>query len=375
MIVGFKHTRISVLILQPKKIVVLIAGLLLLAAGLAMYYINLNSIASINSIASYTTIGAGGSLILGAAIWSVANWIQGKSVGHLEQVEDSTENNLNIPVSIQNNPRVWKQNFKRSVLEGHKSLLEEIPSADLTLTPEEETRLKTVIQELNTRYKTDKATVHGRNGVWVFSIKKIPGHIFKVKQSVRDCGADFHKRVAASQKAQQVIEEEKLHLLHVPKQTIIQLEIDNTPTEVLIEEQFDILHGTALQESLFQHCMADPELKPFVQECARQLVTLILKMGYSDVRYDNNPLLTNGKGIALIDLDADGSIITGLVTGRTHRGTDGILCCLSAELLESLEPLLRANLSEEDFNKLKFEQINGHLAEDAERNQRFNGYL
>jgi|GEM_PF-6695691 len=354
------------------KIVIFVTGLLALGAGLAMYYLNINSIASIDQIASYTSMGGGGFFILTSAIWCIVERITTQTVENLEQTEEVSKKN----VSKKDKSRSWQETFKSQVLANSARSLERVPAHDLTLTREEEACLQSVIHSLyHPPWKTEKATIHSSNGVLVFSINELPGRIFKVKQPGADGAADNNSRVAASLEAQKVIEEEKLHLLHVPKQKVIQLKIGDEFVDVLIEQKFDILHGITAQESLFQYCMTDPELIPFIQECSRQLITLILKIGYADVRYDNNPLLSNGMGMGLIDLDAGGSIVTGLVTGRTATYTEGILYCLSPEMLDTLEPFLRENLNETDFNSLKLDQIKNHLIEDAKRNQEFKVYL
>lgn len=291
------------------------------------------------------------------------------------------------------NPQSWKKEFKTNALEhfGKVQRGEVItaPAIDLSLTHEQKALLKAVIEEELFTYnyhhnKTDRVQVHGNNGVFVFSVPELPGRIFKIKTTC-DIGADFHKRVGDTIKAREFIASEGLNLLHVPAQEIItlsnvNLKFETKDIEVLIEQKFDILQGFSPQRSLFQSCISDAELKDFIQECTRQLVVLILKIGYTDVRYDNNPMLTNGQGLALIDLDTkkQGSSdvnYSGLISGQDGSGNSGILSCLTPEMLKSLKPLLHSELTDTQLQRLKLKTLKTRLKTESVRNQNFAKYL
>lgn len=345
-----------------QKIIVLIAGLMVLAAGLALYYINLNSISSINPIASYATLGLGSSFILGAVIWGVIDCIRGKTVSNLA----NTESELRTAAD-------YKESFKLGALAAHHDQAERI-AVDLTLTEKENIYLKEIIHDLDSQWKTDKAVIHGSDGIWVFSTSEIPGRIFKVRQRGTCCSkADFHKRVEDSKKAQQVIREKNLYLLHLPEQEIVLFDLEDSQVEILIEEQFDILHGPRRQGSLFQYCIADPDLVPFITEALQQLTILTLETGYQDLRPENNSLLSNGHGIGLVDFDTSDSKTGGLVTYHEETGIWGV--CLSVGLVDSLCPILEKKLKPDSIRKLNLDTIKGHLTEDAKRDQEFSRYL
>lgn len=283
-----------------------------------------------------------------------------------------------IPLPAPSNPmQKWQADFKRNALNFFKA---SPPSAlgiriPLALTPQEERVLIDVVKQMN-QYNTEAVTLYTRNGLWVFAVKEIPGRIFKLKQSRCNDTAHFDKRFDVTNKAREIIVSENLFLLQIPEQKIIQLELGNhEKAEVFMEEEFDILHGSNKQDALFQSCISDPELKPFIQECVRQLVIFIIKTGYSDVRTDNNPLLTNGHGMALIDLDAGGSLYSGLITGRAPGGQLGILSILSREMLDDLDPLLKTHLSEEVYKDLNLDELKASASKKNEQSNSFSAYL
>lgn len=254
------------------------------------------------------------------------------------------------------------------------STIEQPALVGLTLSAKQEETLTKAVVEIQKNRKPENVTIFGNNGVWVFTIDEIPGMIFKTEKLNVDIGNDFSKRISATEQAKSVIDSEDLHLLHVPKQELLQIKVDGIPSDVLMEQQFDIDHGCRIQEIRFNNCINNEHLQPFIQECTRQLVILIAKTGYKDVRYDNNPILNNGKGLALIDLDTSPSPVTGLLDGCAG-GRDGILRCFTSKMLDDIEPLLSELLSKEQFEQLGFSKIKEESLENAQSNTLFVEYL
>jgi hypothetical protein len=274
-------------------------------------------------------------------------------------------------------PLVWIREFKsratRFALE--KNIVPR-PVCEISLTPENEMLVKTVINGLNQTGRAPNVTIHSQSGVWVFSIKEIPDLIFKcAKEGVDLNENELLNRIHNTDQAKQIIDNDKLYLLCTPQQKIFEFDLENGKQEVLIEQKFDILQDFDAQRNLFQFCVEDPDLNPFIQECARQLIVLIVKTGYSDVRYDNNPILSNGEGLCLIDMDTSPSPITGLSTGKARQRNDGILRYLSFDILKALEPDLKQLLTEAQFEELNFSQILIEKKNAIERNQKFAEYL
>lgn len=265
----------------------------------------------------------------------------------------------------------WKKEFKANVL--NKPAL---PPADLSLTEEQMQLIGEVIEDLENSRSTKKAKLYAANLDWVFAIENIPGKIFKVPMNRHsaDYARTIEKRVKDTLIAKNVIRQEGLDQLHVPEQKIIKVKVKEENVSVLIEESMDILHGTLHQQGLFQYCYSDPELKPFIRECTRQLILFIIKTGFADVRYDNNPLLTNGRGIGLIDLDTTQSPICGLRHGCSS-GQDGILQYLSSDEIEYFEPLLKKELTDEQFNALKLDPLKERLRKIEKEKANFEAYL
>lgn len=274
----------------------------------------------------------------------------------------------NLPVE---DTEKWMKEFKSNVL-GKKTF----EQTDLSLNEAQTAELVQVLQDLdNPRSKSHKAVLYASQIDWVFSINSIPGRIFKVYHSIRDNNSyTLEKRLESNAKAREIIEKEGLNLLHVPEQKLVKVQVNNCTVYVLIEECFDVLHGYNHQKGVFQNAYADPELKPFMRECTRQLILFIIRTGFSDVKYDNHPLLTNGRGMGLVDLDTSDYPVSGLRWGRC-LGDDGILNYLSVEEIEHFEPLLKKELSEEHFKLLKLEKLKEYLKEREAKALEFRSFL
>lgn len=279
-----------------------------------------------------------------------------------------------------NRHQIWKEEFKANALAHFNTVQDskmvEPNTATITLSPEQEETLTKAVAGI-LKFRTPKnVTIHSRNNnVDVFSIKGIPDIIFKYNWTSTDEDSSLFKRVEDTQKAKAVIESENLYLLHVPKQKIHNVDTGSENVAVLVEQKFDIVPNYRTQKNLFHMCINDEELQPFIQECTRQLIILIAQTGYEDVRFDNNPLLTNGQGMALIDLDTSDNPVTGLISGCANTGDDGILRHLTPEMIDAFEPLLRKYLSEEDFQRLQLSKIKAENQTAFQRNQQFPGYL
>ena len=90
------HQSISNSCLTPTTIKVggVVLGLLLVAAGLTMYFLN------INAIAAYITGGMGGASILGVAIWSIKDCLRdiNESSKTHKVIEEVKESSINVGV-------------------------------------------------------------------------------------------------------------------------------------------------------------------------------------------------------------------------------------------------------------------------------------
>jgi hypothetical protein len=275
-----------------------------------------------------------------------------------------------------NKRKEFKTNAVKYFAEVQNSLITESSPATFSLDENQREILNHVLARLQKYDVPTNVKILSSNGIWVFSVEEIPNIIFKTSQAYVGFDGSFsQKRIEATEKAKSVIESENLYLLHVPQQRLEHIEINGKTLEVLFEQRFDLLQGYQKQKTLFQYCLQDHDLQPFIKECVRQLIILIAKTGYQDVRYDNNPLLTNGKGIALIDMDKSSSPIGGLLYGCARGGEDGILQCISPQMLEELELLLRQVLSTEEFSRLKLPELKTKLGKKLTQNQSFAQYL
>ena len=338
------------------KISVCVLGVLLVGGCGCLF-----TLSSVNAIVSYTGWGVGGCLVIGTIIFSVIDHLYAKrTVAQVFEREQTLQRFHS-----------WKSDYKNSALTALQSTQSSttLPK-DLTLFSEHIETLKTAVQRLN-KCDRNAATIYSEKGMWVFSLPDIPDRIFKMRKKYSDCGEDLTKRITDTDEARKIIQQENLYLLHVPTQQIIQVE----GCELLMEERLDVIHSQHNQKSLYEYCQSDPELIPVFLESVRQLITLILKFGYSDVRYDNNPLLSNGQGFALIDLDRNHYLRNALVTGCAGGERDGILGCLSTEILDKLRPWLETQLTQKQLDEIKIDQIRETRRQTEERNQQFSQFL
>lgn len=300
--------------------------------------------------------------LIGSLVWRIDALIQRKI----------TIRRTNLPVE---SVEKWMSEFKANVRNKMP-----IPPCNLSLNKEQEQELIKVIKTLeqNPHLLKDlqKAVLLANNLDWVFKIESIPGVVFKVPKNrqYNNVKTTVERRYEDTTQAKQLIQGEGFDHLHVPEQALVYLKIDNETIPVLIEESLNHIPGTSAQESLFQSCYKDPELKPFMRECVRQLILFIIKTNYSDVRYDNNPLLTDGRGFGLIDLDRGESPYTGLSSGCSS-GQDGILQYLSVEEIEHFEPLLKKELTDKQFNNLGLDSLKERLRKREKEEPGFKNYL
>ncbi len=286
-----------------------------------------------------------------------------------------------------NKQHTWRETFKQNALDHFDQVqkegrIKEEPPV-LNLTEQQQVALRNVLEKVLSCYENEVkklATLHGRNGTWVFSLNEIPGWIFKCNpQDIFTESFEENqilKRQIATQKAKEVVERENLTLLHVPVQEVLTFDdLEENKIYVLAEQKYDILGNFEKQEALFHYCIHDEVLKPVIQEYVRQIVILILETGYMDVRHDNNPILANGQGIALIDMDTSFSPLCGLLSGCSSTGEDGILRNLTPELIESVEPLIREKLTDEQFTHLDLDAIKQSTKVAEEKVPNFLQYL
>ncbi|MFN4174720.1 MAG: hypothetical protein ACK4HV_06420, partial [Parachlamydiaceae bacterium] len=237
--------------------------------------------------------------VIGSLVYRIDRVVQRKKI-------------ISRPLPIKD-PEKWINDFKAAIQA--QNTRSEI---DLSLTDEKKAELTEVIRHLDKNRWNDSVpkncSLLSQREDWVFTLKDMPEKVFKVPKNRRykDRKTSVERRFETASNARRVIEKEGLNRLHVPRQELIEVTIDSEKIPVLIEECFNIMPGVEPQEALFQRCYQDPELKPFIRECVRQFILFIIRTGFADVRYDNNPLLSDGSGFGLIDLDQGLSPITGL---------------------------------------------------------------
>lgn len=152
---------------------------------------------------------------------------------------------------------------------------------------------------LDTDIKMDGVKFY-KGHLWAFELKEIPGVIFKMPPNSAQEMNFFKQRCNNIKIAQKVCENNKsLKNIIIPNVDFIKE--DNI--ELLAEEKLDFAATGAAQASLYEFCAKDPDLKETVKDYLLQLVIFICETGLSDLNWENFPLLNDGSGIGLYDLE------------------------------------------------------------------------
>ncbi|MFV0339263.1 MAG: DUF648 domain-containing protein [Parachlamydiaceae bacterium] len=203
--------------------------------------------------------------------------------------------------------------------------------------------------------------VHGGSNR-VFFLDSQPDVVFKPMGSIDKA----EKYVEDVETARRIVNEEQLDLIFIPRAKIINIRGEN----FIAQERASLVSGDYYhQKGIYHRFWADPEMREYIQKLFTQLITFIVKTGFSDVKYDNIPLDMNGR-VALIDLDTTSTII-GLTQARAGR-RQGILHYASLDNFEDFCNQARELLGEE-ANRLEIsiEQIHSKLEERTEKDERY----
>lgn len=169
----------------------------------------------------------------------------------------------------------------------------------------------------------------------VFELDAFPGAVFKKYN-------DFFttRRSEQNEQLRQICRDNGLNALFIP-------DLEDVPdlytVGLVVQEKLDFESTTLRQRELFELCCKDPELKPIFAKYLEQLTRFILLTGFEDVKYDNIPLLNNGRGFALIDLDDTDDSVKGLTSGINHREYEGLLKCVFPEMIPIIQKIVESH--------------------------------
>jgi len=206
----------------------------------------------------------------------------------------------------------------------------------------------------------DGKAMNGGPDYAVFEVSAIPGIIFKIP---RQSNVDVEGRYESTQKCRGLINTHNLNRLYIPA---IQLVEDSKKREFLIEEKVEIGHFSRT-EQLYEFCSTDPELKESFKVDIEQLTTFFCLTKFRDGKSDNMPILENGKGIALIDLDdfAPSSECGGLIESDRDENI-GLVKLVHPDFIPLIEETVKRLVPPQDFAKIDFAEV---TADSKKRNE------
>lgn len=187
----------------------------------------------------------------------------------------------------------------------------------------------------------------------VFEILAIPGVIFKMPKRAE---VDVAGRYQNTQFCRELVKNENWDRLFIPQQEFIE-ELDGKKVAFLIEEKVEIGHYSRTDE-LYMLCSSDPELKESFKQDIEQLTAFFCRTKFRDGKSDNMPILENGRGIALIDLDDfdPTSPYGGLIDSNRDENI-GLVKLVHPDFIPLIQETAKKSITAEDFAKVDFDQV------------------
>lgn len=175
--------------------------------------------------------------------------------------------------------------------------------------------------------------------------EKIPGVLFKKDRN----SSPMNDYVLKAERARKICKDLNLYLLYVP-----QCEVVGFNDTFVMEEMVELVGNSwESQRAAYQWVVSTPELEDYAQELFRQLTIFICLMKFSDVKYDNVPLMKNGR-VAFFDLDENGSVV-GLTKGSTSE--DGLFSMIPFEWIDQFMIVARNHLPSDNFSQVEAQLI------------------
>lgn len=204
---------------------------------------------------------------------------------------------------------------------------------ELDLTEEQKQILNEAMQ-----YGHPKGATVIRGGInRVIILDTLPQYVFKPMEE--EAAKEYLEKVVSGQK---LIQDKNLYILHVPASQIVKI----GHMCFVMQERLPIIRG---EKGAYTHCCEEGTLKDYVRKLFLQLTVFITETGFSDVKYDNIPLTTEGK-VALIDLDQL-SAVCGLTSGGAAKPA-GLFRYIPLSILDELHELAKGKLKEDEKKTL-----------------------
>ncbi|MGK5594624.1 MAG: hypothetical protein ACSNEK_04615 [Parachlamydiaceae bacterium] len=178
---------------------------------------------------------------------------------------------------------------------------------------------------------------------FVFFLDSAPGFVFKPMYD-RQEAEDY---VGLADQARQVVIDNNLYLLHVPRSKVINI---NEAYFVMQERANLVAENHREQKGVYQCCWDDEEMNDYTTVLFEQLIQFICISHFADVKYDNIPLATDGRA-ALVDLDSR-DVLVGLIAGGAGKN-DGIFNYIPFKHIDHFMMIAKKHLSQDLFQELE----------------------
>ncbi|MGH2611822.1 MAG: hypothetical protein ACRDFB_02090 [Rhabdochlamydiaceae bacterium] len=234
--------------------------------------------------------------------------------------------------------------FKNKALATFQQPKLEMTQLDFSLTEEQKNCLEKAMEK---KYSCNPNPIPGvkklRGGYnFVFFLDSASGFVFKPMNNQSE--AEEYVKVAND--ARQVVVSDNLYLFHVPESRVIKI---NDQYFVMQEKAHLLFSDYKGQKGIYLTCWNDKRMKDYMITLFSQLIRLIKKTNFSDIKYDNIPISIEGK-VELIDLDQS-SLISGLTTGGAGK-KDGLFNYIPSEYLEEVLEIVKGEVEEPIYKQL-----------------------
>jgi hypothetical protein len=251
-----------------------------------------------------------------------------------------------LPCTEETKQKIAKKisTFKANAFKTLNTAEAKSPSNDFSLTNEQKKDVMTGFGPRNHNLKTIPGVKVVKGGLHsVIFLDSVPGFVFKPMRN--EIAAEEY--ITIVNKARKVVTNNNLFLIDVPESQLL-----NIDGNYFVMQRKADLFGSSYKEQkgVYSVCWIDPAMEQYMKMLFEQLTTFICKTDFSDVKYDNIPLTSDGK-VALIDLD-DRWAFAGLTRGGAGKN-DGLFNYIPTEHLDHFLQFV----NKDEQNKVLYEML------------------
>lgn len=197
-----------------------------------------------------------------------------------------------------------------------------------TLIESNKSKIVDVIDKIKRNEITEEnGAVHGIHFFTsrVFELKELPGFVFKIvlKNDANDELAKLKTRVESISKFSEIIKKRNLNHLLLPQACYFNWEDIHSNCQFVVEQKV-LLSSFELtqQHEIWDYCLREPAFKHLMEKIITEITILICETGLYDICANNIPLLMDGSGLGLVDIE---------FSGNARKGIEGLLSMLTTE--------------------------------------------